>query len=487
MARPANDRGRWRISLRARLTLWVVAIFTLILFVTGFAFWWYQRAVTMQAFHERLLTRTALIEAKLDNEWRPITPDTLDHIARIELDVLSLERIAIDVVTSEGESRVFDIPRWPRLVESLIAQSDLRTESVMRPGPEAAKILGVDPDMPTYLVAVPTEEDGVAVVVLVASTWVDQQIGLVVRVLMFAGALGVIASLVSGWLIAGIAVEPFKRLSGLATSLLPEQLDRLNDPDENGLADAGPEVQRLAAQLEDARSQLSRAFASQARFLSNVSHEIKTPIATLLLEAQTIDRGSLSEEAEEFVESAEEEMRKLGRLVESFLTLARVRDGGNPRAPKRCGANELVMDAVEDCLAAAEQHAVRLDPVLAADEAGLDAQLEGDPDLLRTMVNNLIRNAIRFSPEEESVRIVASVQGERFTVDVQDHGPGLPPELINKIFDRFVQGTDEVRRERGHGLGLAIAQGIAELHGGTIRVRNLDPRGAEFSVDLPVF
>ncbi|MCA9298281.1 MAG: HAMP domain-containing histidine kinase, partial [Phycisphaerales bacterium] len=246
------------------------------------------------------------------------------------------------------------------------------------------------------------------------------------------------------------------------------------------------EIEELTAELNASRARIREAFAAQERFLSNISHEFKTPIATLLTEAQTIDRSGLGEEGLEFVELAEDEMRRLGRLVESFLTLTRVRDGAGVTKPKVCPANELVMDSVEDCASMAEQHAVRLVPELADGEDAFDAMLMGDPPLLQTMLNNLVRNAIRFSPREGRVFVTARLTDDRFEIAVRDQGPGLSADLLDHVFDRFVQSSDEVRRERGHGLGLAIAKGIAELHHGDIHVRDPDEGGAEFMVWLPL-
>ncbi|MCB1282423.1 MAG: HAMP domain-containing histidine kinase, partial [Salinibacterium sp.] len=318
-------------------------------------------------------------------------------------------------------------------------------------------------------------------IVITSDAFVQQQLRVVRRVLAFGGAFGLLASAVSGWFLSGIAVEPFHMLREAAGQIRPETIER-----EIVVEEGGSEVAELAAELEAARSRIQAAFAAQERFLSNVSHELKTPIATLMLEAQTTSREGLTPGGLEFLKTVEEEMRKLGRLVESFLMLTRVSHSGGPDKAKRYPANELIMDAVEDCYAMAEQYGIRIEPVLASDEAGIEAEFVCDPDLMRTLLNNLIRNAVRFSPRGEVVTVSASAQDGEFLITVRDRGPGLAEDVIDHVFDRFAQSPDEVRRERGYGLGLAIAKGIAELHGGDLTVKNHPDSGAEFTAALPL-
>jgi signal transduction histidine kinase len=117
----------------------------------------------------------------------------------------------------------------------------------------------------------------------------------------------------------------------------------------------------------------------------------------------------------------------------------------------------------------------------------MDTAVAGEPELLRTMLDNLVRNAIRFSPTDERVEVEASVVGDRVKIRVRDYGPGIPAAQLATIFDRFAQAPEEQRKGRGHGLGLAIALGIAELHGGSISAENCEDRGCTFVVELPQF
>jgi signal transduction histidine kinase len=110
----------------------------------------------------------------------------------------------------------------------------------------------------------------------------------------------------------------------------------------------------------------------------------------------------------------------------------------------------------------------------------------GEPDLLRNMLENLIRNALRFTPEDGRVVVRAEVRGDRAVVRVVDEGPGIPEDQLGRIFERFSQADNQSVGTKGHGLGLAIAQEIARLHGGEISVRNGERGGCVFSVHLPL-
>lgn len=244
------------------------------------------------------------------------------------------------------------------------------------------------------------------------------------------------------------------------------------------------EVDELSREVRAARDRIRKAFESQERFLANVSHEIKTPIAVMLVESQTINLEGMPEEVSDFVESVQDEMKRLGKLVESFLTLTRLKDGHDRSSGKLVSVNEIVMDSVEHCSPMARQHGVRLIPHLLDDEDQVELCLSGEPELLVTMVDNLVRNAIRFSKTSDKVQLDIEFLDMEVVLIVRDEGPGIPEDQIDHIFDRFSQAGNE-RRGRGHGLGLTIAQGIAELHGGSISARNTDP-GCEFRIRLPV-
>ncbi|MGD9692745.1 MAG: sensor histidine kinase [Phycisphaerales bacterium] len=473
-----------RISLRTRLTVWVIAVFTLIQLVIGGAFWFHQRDVSRTLFERQLLERAQYMAAEVRSRLPLLTRQELAVVAQAELGYVQFDRSGADLVDATGKTVLPGATRWPALSSRLapLAIESGRPQRAALDEKEADDRLS-DRETSQAVALRIRSDDGAnyALIVVTSDAYLVEQHALITRVLVIGGLIGLLASAFSGWLIAGIAVEPIRRLSDVAGQLRPETIDK-----KLVIESRNAEIAELTRELDAARARIRAAFAAQERFLSNISHELKTPIATLLLESQTLDRSGFPESAVEFVETTEDEMRKLGKLIESFLMLTRVRDGSGLARLRSYPPNELVMDAVVDCAAMADLYTVRLEPTLADQNDPDESCVIGDPDLLRTMLNNLIRNAIRFTPRSGRVLVVASSTGSRFTIAVRDGGPGIAPEIIDTIFDRHVRGQEEPKRGHGHGLGLAIAKGIAELHGGDIAARNLPGGGAEFTVDLPI-
>ncbi len=473
-----------RSSLRARLTLWVVAIFTLIQWTTGAVFWLYQRAAIQSMYEEMLLEKAIRLEEPVGDYLPDVSAHNLDVRVQGELRWVWFGRYVVDVFDETRRSQVGE--REPPFDPDALPLA--RALSSGRPA-FATLDLGVLPDpdpaassSPTIVYPFVRGGEKYALVIAVSDAFARRQLALLTRVLLLAGFIGPVAASVAGWFIAGVAVAPLERVTGFARRLGPESIDEELSVEESSTW----EVANLSRELEEARQRIQAAFKAQERFLSNVSHEIKSPISVLLLEAQALRRDGLDEDVSDYLDSAQEEMTRLGRLVESFLTLTRVRDGKGLSRELEYPANDLVMDSVENCLGMAQQYRVRLSPHLLDGELDIDTTICGEPDLLRTMLDNLVRNAIRFSPKGESVRITLERDADSVRVRVGDRGPGIPPDKLDAIFDRFAQTEDEQRRGRGHGLGLEIAQGIAELHAGRIVAANREGGGAEFVVTLPV-
>ena len=319
-------------------------------------------------------------------------------------------------------------------------------------------------------------------VAVITDPLLDQVLARTRRIVLLSTPLALLAAAVSAWFVAGVAVRPLFRLRQIAQRLRPDSLQ-----DRVQFGSTASEVARLQDELNRALDRLNAGYQVQERFIANVSHEIKTPIATILTESQTLPgKADLPEAVRSFIQSTQEEMRRLGRLVESFLLLARVRDGKTTIATSRTvDVNDLLMEAYEACLPAAEQQGVILVPQL-LEGPDDEATIQGDAALLRTLFENLLRNAIRFSPRGERVKFSAGLTGTTLRTRVRDFGPGIPADLVGQVFERFAQSKAERRLGRGSGIGLEIAKGIAELHGGDLTVENCIDVGCVFTATLHV-
>ncbi len=480
--------SRFQFSLRVQLSLWVVVIFTLIQWVSTIVVWVILSGAVYSSFNEYFVRHSIEVSALIDDDISKISRKKLATIESEQLTQARFNVFAIDVFDTAGQ-RVTEPGAWIAQLD----QADI-DHAMQSPGPvllddmnwsnsnssvgEAHMIVVIQRvigrDRKPYILLQATND-------VYAQDRV-MQIGQTLLVISLAAPF---LALLAGWFISRIAVAPLTRVQELVSSLTPESL---TDPLE--IKEESSEVMELVAQIDDSRNQIKKAFESQARFISNVSHELKTPIAVMQIEAQTLDLNGASDDMKQFARSVQDEMARLGKMIESFLTLTRLEDGFGKVGGSKYAFNDMVMDSMDQCVSMSSLNAIMLDPILFADDDTMELAVRGDADLLITMLNNLVRNAIGYSPAAGVVSVelkqVLDGQGaQRVHILVSDQGPGIPPEKIDHIFDRFAQAENADRSGRGHGLGLAIAQGIAELHGGSISVANNPGNGCTFTVDLP--
>lgn len=243
---------------------------------------------------------------------------------------------------------------------------------------------------------------------------------------------------------------------------------------------AGPgEVAELGGAFNEMAGEIERARDSEQAFLADISHELRTPLTSIQGFAQAIAEGEAAgEAAPPAAKIIQRESRRLIRMVEGLLEVAKLQAGGPELARERVEAAALVTGAV----AALEVQAQEAGVSLQVATAGLPA-VRGDPDRLAQLFTNLIDNAVKHSPRGASVAVRGSREDGQAVVRVRDAGSGLPGGAQTRLFRRFYRGDNA--QQSGAGLGLAIAQAIAVAHGGAITARNIDEGGAEFTVRLP--
>src|SRR5262245_3027712 len=299
-------------------------------------------------------------------------------------------------------------------------------------------------------------------------------------VLVVAGLVGLLSSAVAAWFLIGRATQPLERLAEAAQQVGLEGETRFN------AGTSGREVERLQNALNEALERLEEGYRVRQRFLANVAHDLKTPISVMLTQSQVLDINKASvDEYRDYRLSMIEELRRLRGVIEGILALSRASQGEALLRRTTFPINTLLAQCALRCKAQADGARVKLKVRLLAPQE--NTYLSGDLDLLCTMLDNLVRNAIRFSPPREAVHIDAALEDGHARIVVRDHGPGIPPEYLGRIFERFIQVPDEQGKVKGGtGLGLAIAKTVAEAHGGNIGVHNRRRGGAAFTVSLPL-
>jgi len=238
------------------------------------------------------------------------------------------------------------------------------------------------------------------------------------------------------------------------------------------------ELGQLARTFDRMANRIETLVGAERRLLLDISHELRSPLARLGVAVELARSG---ENLEAHLNRIQKESDRLNTLVGELLQVTRAE--GDPNSLRRdpIRLDELVAQLVEDAQIEASAHGCELEYA-----RGEPVTVQGDPELLRRAVENVLRNAIRYSPPREPVEVTLARQNGRVVVDVRDRGPGVPEESLARIFDAFYRvDSDRNRVSGGIGLGLSIARRAIQLHKGTIRARNARP-GLEVEMDLPV-
>lgn len=472
---------RARLSLRSRVAINVVAITALIQLILGMIVFQYFRATIDDFFNNRLHTRLKWAAADITGSPGPITTESLVTVSQRTSRLVAFSSLVLVVRDAAGKVTAHSDPDIDVSHLPPAAEGGGKPQTAMVPMHGIRSPTGEADPLPARTITIPfTLNSGERrfLTGAVSNLQTAELTTVVGRAILIASLLGLLATGTATWFITGYALKPLNQLRTVAEQF---SLEKLSQPAP--AMNPVPELTQITAELDAARNRIRLAVQANERFISNVSHELKTPVAVLRIEAQTLEATDIPPRTREFVRSVIEETRRLGTMVDSFLTLASVRSGRALNTTKPVYLNDIMLETVTHCAAIAKQNNVSVIPELY--EADEDLVVPGDPDLLRVIFDNLLRNALRFSPPGGAVVATVAVDGDVVTISITDQGPGIPPELLPRLFERFSQASNEIDRGRGHGLGLSIAQGIAELHGGHISAHNLPEGGCRFTLTLP--
>jgi signal transduction histidine kinase len=294
--------------------------------------------------------------------------------------------------------------------------------------------------------------------------------------------MGVVAALLVGvmsYALSASALEPIDRLIGAMREIRSDQLDR-----RVGWTERLDELGQLARTFDAMLDRLEEGFARERRFISDASHELKTPLTIIHSNAQMLERWADEDVniRRESLRAIRDESAALSRIVNGMLLLAKAESGdGLPREPVALDA--VVAEAVKSAKSRADEKGLALG--YRSQTTPGEPVVYGDPNLLRQLIGNLIDNAIKFTDRGRiDVRLAAT--GGHATVEVADTGIGIENEALGRVFDRFYR-TDKSRNRAvpGTGLGLAIVRSIARIHDGSVEAGANPEGGTVFKVTLP--
>jgi two-component system sensor histidine kinase CpxA len=244
------------------------------------------------------------------------------------------------------------------------------------------------------------------------------------------------------------------------------------------------EIADLAQAFDRMAQRLQELMTSQRQLLSDVSHELRSPLARLQV-ALGLARQRADGRATSEFDRIERETERLNDLIGQLLSLARLEAGVTPAAKEPVDMAELLADVAADADFEARANNRRVEIAKA-----VPAVIQGDAGLLHSALENIVRNAVRYTAEGTAVTLSLDRENERpdsWVLRVRDHGPGVPAEMLPRVFEPFVRIDDaRDRASGGYGLGLAIAQKAIHLHGGTISARNEPDGGLCVVITLPI-
>ncbi|GKU25901.1 sensor histidine kinase [Clostridium folliculivorans] len=293
--------------------------------------------------------------------------------------------------------------------------------------------------------------------------------------LAIADFIGMVASIVVGYIISKKMLNPIDNITRTAENIsvnnLKERIE-VNDADD--------ELKRLAGTLNNMIDRLQKAFDSQSQFVSDASHELRTPIAVIQGYANLLDRwGKNDKEAlEKSIYGIKLEAENMANLVEKLLFLAKGDALNQVVEKKEFHLNELIYEVLEETKLIDKKHNI-------FSEENEDIDIYGDYKLIKQMLRIFIDNSIKFTPYEGVITINSILRNKSIYISVSDTGIGIPKEDIQNVFDRFYTADKSRSKEKGGtGLGLSIAKWIADVHGGIIEVVSEEGKGTRITVKI---
>ena len=486
-------------SIRFRLALWFVFILGIVIILFS-SFIYLGQVRNLRAAAS---TRLELKVQRLANFFTAANREYFEPVPmQIPNDPTSGESFLQegDVLAFMNTSGVI-VQRWGPVGANSLGQwvvQGLKSNNLSRPflGTLHTTRLPVQNTRVNYLMSVvPISEEGHLIGYFFIGTPIDPDHQL--PSLLFFLSVGIIitllSALVGGFWLADRAISPVKQITETARTLSETDLNRrlrLNSKDELG---------ELADTFDQMLARLQAAFERQRQFTADASHELRTPLTIVELETSRALAARRSiPEYEQTLKVIKSENQFMIRLVNNLLTLARMDAGQIVLQKEPLDLSDIALEVVERLAPIANKSQVRL----AAGELP-ELPIEGDRQYLTQMITNLVENAIKYTDGgDKRVEITTGMRqtqgGNQAWVRVSDNGPGIPAEHIPHLFDRFYQ-VDQARSRQeseleppdgqvtsGAGLGLSIAQWVANAHGGEIRVESQLRKGTTFEVILPL-
>ncbi len=468
------------MSIRLRLTLYYVSLLAVILIIFSGALYMILFISSLDEVDRTLQTRAADIQSGATTigvlQRDPVIAFRLGRVALIpSANIFATPGVFVQVVDLEGNVAT----RSANLVDQNLTVSSSVLSQVAKGESVYANITAERAQLRLYVAPLKTPRGDIIGVIEVAQSLEGVNNTLHRLAFLFFGgiAMSVVLAAVGGALLTQNALAPIDRITQTAHGIshsgdLARRLEQGKTLDEVG---------RLAATFNEMLGRIEELFRSQQRFVSDISHELRSPLTAIRGNLDLLRRGASDdpEARHQALAAIDGEAERMQRLVTDLLLLARA-DEGIKIQKELVELDTLMLDVYRQ----AQLIAGGVNICLGSED---QAQVTGDRDRLKQLLLNLVDNAIKYTPSGGQVRLSLERDTQWVRVYVSDTGIGIPAEDLDKIFDRFYRVDKARSREKGgSGLGLAIAKWITDAHGGRIEVQSEIGKGTTFTLWLPL-
>ena len=460
-------------TVRARLTLWYVSLLAaILLIVLGMTYVLLARAMYAR-IDDGLQVLIQIAATSLANDLAE--GQQVDDAARSTASELASRSFLVAIYDGSGRF-LGEAGREDDIAIPLPAGDDIPSA-----GPALITIVETDDLDDRHRLAVRrvTVPPGVEYIVIVGSSLepTDEELESLRGILSYVVPLSLVIAGLGGWFLARRSLSPVVAMADRARQIgvgsLSARLPVANPRDELGT---------LAGTFNELLSRLESSVEQQRQFMADASHELRTPVTIARTAASVALQQPTRAEADyrDTLEIIEQETIRLSRIVDDLFTLTRADAGTYPVRKVPMYLDELIDDVVRATRVVATTRSVDI-----VAECVHPAPYQGDEDLVRRLIQNVLDNAVRYSPAGGAVRVALDRSANGYEVSVSDQGPGIAAEARTKIFERFYRVDPARSPDGGAGLGLALARWIAHAHDGDIALAASSRVGSTFVITLP--
>jgi len=472
------------MKLGLRIFLFYLAIFAACLYFTTDWIWTTLRMRYLESVEEPLVDSANLLASLVEREMARPDFDFADleaslaraHARRLSARIYDLQKSTVDlrIYITDARGRVVLDTRRPRAVgQSYIRFHDVWMTLWGRYGARATLRDPGDPFSTALYVAAPIYRNGriAGVLTVVEPTAsIDAFLQLARPAFIRAGLLTIGAVALLSLLLSYLLTRPIDRLARYADGIRLGKRPPFPRLGRTEIADLGLALRRMQEALE------GRQYAEE--YVQTLTHELKSPLSAIRGAAELLQEEMPPEQQARFIANIRAEAERIARIVDRMLDLARLENRREKPEMEPVELDAMVRTVAESQLLAGKN----LKMEIAVPDR---LTINGNPFLLHQAVENLVHNAIEFSPAGGTVKVEVTPESDRVTVLITDEGPGIPEYALDRIFDRFYSlGRPDTGR-KSTGLGLNLVREVAKSHGGTIRVVNRPEGGALAELTLP--